>query len=175
MAWIIKDSAHEQIERRDEPYLTEAMMTELERDLMPRYATRQAALLPICHTVQHAHGWLPYQALEEVAEFIGISFGEVIDSVTFYEEFHLHPTGKHHIQLCRSISCELCGCRELSAKVQKKLGILPGETTDDGKFTLMELECIGACELAPAALIDEKLTGPVSWERLEARIDELSK
>lgn len=173
MAWIVKDRAHEQIERRPEPYLTDAMKQKLEKEVMGRYATRRAALLPVCHAVQHEVGWLPPQALEEVAEFLGLSFAEVYDAVTFYEEFHREPVGKYMIQICRSISCELCGCNELSKRVQKKLDILPGETTDDGKYTLMELECIGACEKAPAALIDRKLKGPLTWEQFENEIDSL--
>ena len=172
MAWIVKDSAGAQIERQPKPYLTEKMQQHLEETYIPRYATRQAALLPVCHEVQHAYGYLPYQALEEVAVFIGISFSEVLDTVTFYEEFHLKPKGKHLIQICRSISCELCGYKDLSKKVQEKLDIIPGETTDDGKFTLVELECLGACELAPAMLMDEDLHGPTTWSKLEKMIDE---
>jgi NADH-quinone oxidoreductase subunit E len=173
MAWIVQDRAHEQIERRAEPYLTEAMKQQLEREVIPKYEWRRAALLPVCHTVQHEHGWLPPQALEEIAEFLGISYADMLDTVSFYEEFHLEPSGRYAIQICRSISCELCGHREISKRAQRKLDVLPGETTDDGKFTLMEIECIGACEQAPAALVDEKLHGNLTWESLEALIDSL--
>ena len=175
MAWIVKDSAGTQIERQARPYLTDPMKQHMEEHLMPRYATRQAALLMVCHEVQHTYGYLPHQALEEIAAFIGISFSEVLDTVTFYEEFHLKPKGKHLIQICRSISCELCGYKDLSAKVQQKLDILPGETSDDGKFTLVELECLGACELAPAVLMDEELHGPTTWDKLERVIDDLAR
>lgn len=173
MAWIVKDSAHTKIPRRPEPYFSDKLRKKLEKDLMPRYAERQGALLPVCHEVQHVHGWLPTQALEEIAEFIGISTAEVLDTVTFYEEYHLRPPGRHLVQICRSISCELCGYRELSEKVQQKLGILPGETTEDGRVTLMELECLGACDLAPVGLVNEKLHEKITWEELEKTIDEL--
>lgn len=173
MAWIVKNSAGTRIERRPEPYLTEEIKRKYEAELIPRYATRKAALLPICTDIQHHEGYLPAQALEEVAAFLNISSAEVYDCVTFYEEYHLKPTGKYFIQICRSIGCELCGCKELSKKVQQKLNILPGETTDDGQFTLMELECLGACDLAPCALIDHKLKGPLTWDKLEKEIDAL--
>jgi len=173
MAWIVKDSANTQIERRPEAYLTDALKSKFEADLLPRYATKQAALLPVCHELQHQYGWLPAQALEEAGEFLGLSASEVIDTVTFYEEFRLKPLGKHVIMICRSISCELCGYKDLSKKVQDKLSILPGETTDDGRFTLMELECLGSCGTAPAALIDETLHETLTWEQLEAQIDGL--
>lgn len=173
MAWIVKDSAGAEIDRRPEAYLTDAHKKRYEAEILVRYPTRRAALLPICHDVQHEVGYLPAQALEEIGEFLGLSAAEVLDTVTFYEEFHLRPKGKYLIQICRSIACHLCGYKALSEKVQQKLGILPGETTEDGKYTLQELECLGACDLAPMALIDEKLHGPLTWEKLEKAIDEL--
>ena len=173
MAWIVKDSANQQIDRRPEPYLTDKTKKQLEAEIIPRYATRQAALLPVVHMVQHDNGWVPHQALEEVAEFIGISYAEVVDAVTFYEEFQLKPVGKYLVQVCRSISCELCGYRDLSARVQEKLGILPGETTEDGKFTLVELECLGSCDTAPVALINEHLHENLDWPALESLLDGL--
>ncbi len=174
MAWIVKDSARTQIDRRDEPYVTDAIRKHFEDEIFPRYATKQAALLPLMHEVQHTHDWIPHQAMEEAADFLGLSVAEVIDTVTFYEEFRLKPVGKYLIQICRSIGCELCGYKALSENVQKKLGILPGETTDDGKFTLVELECLGACGGAPAALINEDLHEDVTWEALDQLIDNLS-
>lgn len=174
MAWIVKDSASAKIERRPAPYLTDEMKQHLEAKYIPRYADRRGALLMVCHHVQHEYGYLPHQALEEIAAFIGISFSEVLDTVTFYEEYRLKPAGKYLIQICRSIGCELCGYHELSKAVQAKLDILPGETTDDGKFTLVELECLGACEKAPAMLMNEDLHGPMTWENLEKMIDELA-
>lgn len=173
MAWIVKDSAGAQIDRRPEAYLTDAHKKRFEKEYLVRYPTRQAALLPVCHEMQHEIGYLPAQVLEEIAEYLELSYAEVIDTVTFYEEFHLKPKGKYLIQICRSIACHLCGYRELSEKVQKKLDILPGETTEDGKYTLQELECLGACDFAPMALIDEKLHGHLDWEKLEKAIDEL--
>jgi NADH-quinone oxidoreductase subunit E len=174
MAWIIKDSANAQIDRRDTPYLTDAIKQHLETKYIPRYADRRGSLLMVCHHVQHEYGYLPYQALEEIATFIGIAFSEVLDTVSFYEEFRLKPAGKYLLQICRSIGCELCGQRDLSAKIQAHLDILPGETTDDGNFTLVELECLGACEKAPAMLINEDLMGPMTWDNLKTKLDELS-
>ncbi len=173
MAWIVKDSANTQIDRRTEPYWTPKLAKKFEEDILPRYATKQAALLPCVHEVQHTYGWVPHQALEEVADFLDLSFAEVIDAVTFYEEFKLEPVGKYLIQICRSISCELCGYKELSKKVQNKLNILPGETTDDGKFTLLELECLGSCGTAPAALINETLHEDLTWKQLEHELNNL--
>jgi NADH-quinone oxidoreductase E subunit len=173
MAWIVKESAKLKIERRPEPYVTAAMKEHFEKEILPRYATKQAALLPLMHEVQHEHGWIPAQAIEEAAEFLGLTPAEVYDSVTFYEEFRLKPAGKYVVQICRSISCELCGYHNVSQALQRKLGILPGETTDDGRFTLQELECLGACDLGPCALVNGRLHGPLTFEKLEAELERL--
>ena len=101
MAWIVKDSARMQIERRAEPYVTAAMKSHFEKEILPRYATKQAALLPLMHEIQHEHGWIPPQAIEEAGEFLGLSAAEVYDCVTFYEEFrhfehHVAPDDLRH-------------------------------------------------------------------------------
>jgi NADH-quinone oxidoreductase E subunit len=173
MAWITKNSAGQTIERRDEPYLTDAMKQKLTDDVLPRFVTKQAALLPALHEVQHHHGWIPPQALEEIGQFLELSAAEVLDTATFYDEYYLHPKGRHLVQICQSISCELCGQRELLERVQDKLGIEPGETTEDGRYTLVCLECIGACGGAPAALLNETLHENLTWEQLEAELDKL--
>lgn len=165
MAWITKNSAAMQIPRRGEPYLTAAMRDRLSRDILPRYEVKQGALLPVLHEVQHAYGWIPYQALEEVAGFLGIRPADAWDTASFYEEFWLQaratsdvpPRGEHVIAVCRSIACEVCDHAAVTDAVRKHLGIEVGETTEDGAFTLVELECLGLCEGAPAALVDEEM------------------
>lgn len=173
MAWIMKNSAAMAIDRRDEPYLTDRMKAELEADVLPRYPTRQAATLPVLHAVQHEHNYLPYQAVEEAAAFLGVSASEMLDTATFYEEYWLTPKGKYLIMVCQSISCELMNHGQLLEMIQDKLGIVPGETTDDGKFTLMTAECLGSCGAAPCALIDETLHENLTAENFDAQIGAL--
>ncbi len=171
MPWISKDSANTTIERRDEPYLTEAMIKTARETYLPRYETKQAATLPVLHMIQHTYGWIPHQAIEEVAEFLELTPGTVLDTASFYEEFWLKQKGKHTIAVCRSIACEVCDHAALTNRCREKLNIEIGETTDDGVFTLIELECLGACGGAPAALIDETLHETVTPEQLNALID----
>jgi NADH-quinone oxidoreductase subunit E len=174
MAWIVKDVANQQIERRSDPYLTGAMKDRARQRVLDRFPTRRAALLPVLHMVQHEHGWIAPQAIEEIAGFLELSAAEVYDTATFYEEFFLEaPRGDYLIQICQSISCELCGHETLQEKLQSKLDVFDGETTEDGRFTLMTVECIGACDGAPAILINGRLYERVTWERLEALLDEL--
>jgi NADH-quinone oxidoreductase subunit E len=173
MAWITENRRTETIERRAEPYLTDDMKIDLANKYFPRYPTKRAVLLPALHTIQHAYNWIPTQAMEEVAEFLGLTPAEVLDTATFYEEYWLRPKGKYLIQVCRSLSCEICGSNELTNHCKKKLGIDVGETTADGRFTLVELECLGSCGTAPAALVNEVLHETISVEQLDKVIDAL--
>jgi NADH-quinone oxidoreductase subunit E len=97
----------------------------------------------------------------------------VLDTATFYEEYWLKPKGKYLLQVCRSLACEICGSRDLTEHLMKKLNIEVGETTEDKKFTLVELECLGSCGTAPAVLINETLHETVSLEQLDEVINKL--
>ena len=173
MAWITKNSATEKISRRSEPYLTEAMKDRLEAKVLVRYPTRQAATLPVLHAVQHEVGWLPAQALEEVADFLELDAAVVLDTATFYEEFWLEPKGKYVFWVCQSISRELMGESTITQCLKDKLGIEPGETTEDGRFTLMKVECLGSCGTAPCALVNEVLHENLTTDNIDQIIAEL--
>lgn len=165
MAWIPKPSATTKIERRDEPYLTQAMQDELSQRYLPRYENTLAALLPALHMIQHEYHWIPPQAMEEIASFLELSPADVMDTATFYEEYALAPRGRHVVGVCRSIACEFCGQPQVTQAIKDALGIDVGETTDDDRVCLVELECLGSCGTAPVALIDEELHEQLTPER----------
>ncbi len=173
MGWIAKQRGTMEIDRRPEPYLTSDMRDHLEREILPRYETRRGALLSTLHEVQHAHGWVPAQAMEEVADFLKLNPADVLDTASFYEEFWLEPKGEHVIAVCQSMACEVCDHKKIVDACRDKLGIEPGETTPDGKFTLIELECLGACGGAPAVLIDETLHESATADQIVSAIDPL--
>lgn len=173
MAWITKQSATAAIEKRGEPYLTAAMRDDLTKRVLPRYEKSLGALLPALHMIQHEYGWVPHQAMLEIAAFLKIAASEVIDTATFYEEYALRPRGKYVVQVCRSIACECCGHEKVTQAVKDALGIDVGETTDDGMFTLIELECLGSCDTAPVALINEHLHERLTPERMTALLAEV--
>jgi NADH-quinone oxidoreductase subunit E len=172
MAWIAEDRRQELV-KKGEPLLTEEMKTHLREKYFPRYPTKRAVLLPALHYVQHQYNWLPTQALQEIAEFLELAPAEVLDTASFYEEYWLKPKGKYLLQVCRSLSCEICGSRKLTDHLMNKLGIDVGETTSDGHFTLVELECLGACGTAPVALVNEALYEELTVEKLQNIIDAL--
>jgi NADH-quinone oxidoreductase E subunit len=173
MAWIVENRGSQVVEKRQTPYLTDDMKIDLANTYFPRYPNRRAVLLPALHAVQHAHGWIPTQAMEEVADFLGLHPAEVMDTATFYEEYWLKPKGKYLIAVCRSLACELCGSSDVTGRLKKKLGIELGETTADGKFTLVEYECLGSCGTAPAALCNDVLHENVTPESLDRLLDTL--
>jgi NADH-quinone oxidoreductase subunit E len=175
MAWITKPSGQMQIERRAEPYLTAAMREDLTKRIIPRYETKLACTMPALHMIQHEYGWVPAQAMQEIAEFLGLKASDVLDTASFYEEYWLKPKGRHLISVCRSIACEFCGQPEITQAVKDKLGIDVGETTDDGEFTLIELECLGSCGTAPAILIDETLHENVTPQRVAELINQAAR
>lgn len=172
MAWIAKQSGTMAVERRAAPYLTESMRSELTERYLPRFEKKQGALLPALHMIQHHYTWIPAQAMEEIGEFLGLAPAEVIDCASFYEEFHLKPRGEHMIAVCRSIACEFCDHKAITDVCRERLGIEVGETTPDGKFSLVELECLGSCGTAPVALIDEDLHERLTPETIGKAIDE---
>jgi NADH-quinone oxidoreductase subunit E len=173
MAWITENRRTSTVERRAEPYLTDEMKRHLAERYFPRYPTKRAVLLPALHHVQHTYNWIPSQAMEEIAAFLELAPAEVMDTATFYEEYWLKPKGKYLVQVCRSLSCEICNSCDLTKRMEQKLGVEVGETSADGRFTLVELECLGACGTAPVALVNEALYEKLTPETLEQVIDSL--
>jgi len=173
MAWITENRRTAVIEKRKEPYLTDEIKHELSSKYFPRYPTKRAVLLPALHAIQHAYNWIPTQAMEEIAAFLEMSPAEVMDTATFYEEYWLKPKGQYLLQVCRSLSCEICGSRQITEHLQEKLGLELGETTADGRFTLVELECLGSCGTAPAVLCNEVLYEDVTVQTIDELIEKL--
>lgn len=140
--------------------LGEAARLEIRR-LAGLYEHRQSALLPALFVAQQEAGYLTPDALAAVAETLDLPLGEVTSVASFYSLFYMEPVGRHVVQVCTNLSCMLNGCQEVVRRLQDLLGIVPGQTTPDGQFTLRAVECLGACDEAPAALVDED-----RWARL---------
>ena len=125
--------------------------------LLTRYPTKQAALLPTLWLAQKEFGWISREAVDYVATLLSLSPAFVWGVVTFYTMYNRAPVGKHLIQFCTSISCHLNGAGEVYAACRKKLGDLkPGGTTPDGRYTVVEVECLALCDKAPAVQVGER-------------------
>ncbi len=175
MSWKTKPSGTMKVPTRTEPYCTSAMLAKWEAEVIPRYATRHGALMPILHDVQHAYRHVPYQAMVEIARFLKIAPSAVLDTVSFYEEYTTEPVGKCVIGVCQTFACECCGHKAILDRVRERLGIEPHETTADGKFTLLAMECLGSCDTAPVALFNDVLHENLTPERVDQLIDAAAK
>lgn len=143
--------------------------------LLKRYPTRQAALLPVLWMAQETWGWISKEAAEEVARVLDLPPSHVDGVLTFYTMFNLKPVGKHLLQVCTSISCHLAGAEGLVEHCGKRLGIGVEETTKDGKFTLVEVECIAGCDRAPSMMVNDKYYEPMDAKSLDALLDRLAR
>lgn len=122
--------------------------------IMNKYQGAQSSLLPALYVVQKEHGWLSPEALKEVGEILNMPKAEVKGVSTFYAMFRHRPIGRHLIQLCTNVACMIMGSESLLNILKEKYGIEPNGTTGDGRFSLVVMECIGACGTAPAMLVD---------------------
>ncbi len=156
MAWKAVDRIQPVVDPDAAPLLSESLKEKI-RSFFPRYETKRAVLLPALHIVQHQFGHVSYPVMKEVAELLEIHPSDVMDVVSFYTHFSSHPKGTKTIVVCRSLSCELLGGRELLDTLKEELGVEDHGTTADGKYTLMTEECLAACDHAPCMLINERM------------------
>jgi formate dehydrogenase subunit gamma len=138
-----------------------------------RYGNKPDALLEILHDVQHELGHVPENSLPAIANALNISRAEVYGVATFYHDFHLKPTGKHVLKLCRAEACQSMGGRGLQAAVEKFLKIKVGETTADGLITLEATYCLGLCASSPSMLVNDRPVARVNSEKAKAIIEGL--
>jgi NADH-quinone oxidoreductase subunit E len=142
--------------------------------LRSRYPTEEALLLPALHLAQrHCGGWLPEEAIEAVAELLHLPAARVAGVVSFYDMFHEHPVGRHRIRLCTNLSCQLRGAEELLQQLHDQLCVGEGDVTPDGRGTFVQFECLGSCDTAPMAMIDDDYHENLTPARLRRIVEEL--
>jgi len=139
--------------------------------IIEKHKNTKGALIPILHEAQELYGYLPEEVQKVVAEKLGIPLTEVYGVVTFYTQFSLEPKGKYKVQICMGTACYVKGAEAIVDKLKEKLGINPGECTNDGKFSLDICRCLGACGLAPAMMINDKVHGSLTPELISGIID----
>jgi NADH-quinone oxidoreductase E subunit len=142
--------------------------------ILARYPTKQAALLPVLWVAQETWGWISREASEEVARILELSPAHVSGVLTFYTMYNLRPVGRHLLQFCTSISCHIAGAGRLLDHCRSRLGIDLGQTTGDGRFTMVEVECIAGCDRAPSMMINDTYHEPMDEARLDALLGQLT-
>lgn len=142
----------------------------------PAEKKRSAVVAALRLVQEHNKGFLTEALMNEVASYLDMPPIEVYEIATFYDMFELSPIGQHKISVCTNVSCTLRGADEVVDRLQQRLGIKLGETTQDGRFTLREVECLAACVNAPVCMVDDKrYVEELNIDKVDAMIDDLSK
>jgi NADH-quinone oxidoreductase subunit E len=146
--------------------LTPEERQEIETELN-RYPTKQAVTIDALLVVQKHRGWVSDESLKDLAEFLGMTVEDLDGVATFYNLIFRKPVGRHVVMVCDSVSCWILGYEKIRQQLTKDLGVELGQTTSDGRFTLLPIVCLGTCDHAPAMMVDRDLYRDLSPEKLQ--------
>jgi NADH-quinone oxidoreductase subunit E len=139
--------------------------------LRPRYPNAKSLTIPLLHLCQEQEGWCSPEVIDFVAKELAVTGAHVQGVVTFYTMFLKEKPGKRVLWVCRTLSCELCGAKELQEHIEQRLGIHAGQTTADGEFTLLKAECLAACGQGPMIQLDDDFYENLTNESVDRVID----
>jgi len=134
---------------------------------------KRSALIPLLFVIQRERGWVDNAGVNFLAKFLDLEVTDVWETATFYSMFNLRPVGRHHIQICKTLSCKIMGEPEITEHICSRLGIHAGETTADGKFTVSLVECLGSCGTAPMMQIGFDYYEDLTTEKCDEILDKL--
>jgi len=143
------------------------------RELVALYPHARSALIPLCHLAQEQDGWLRPEAMEEIAQLLGITPAEVRGTASFYDMLHTEPVGRYLVSICTNIACLLDGAQELLEHAERALGIRAGGTTADGAITLEEAECLADCDRTPCVTVNHRYVGGLRPDDFDRLVDDL--
>lgn len=145
----------------------------LAKEIITHYPRPKSALIPLLHLAQEQDGYVAEDAMEHLAELVGVTPAEVLGTCSFYEMFLRHPIGKYKINICTNLSCQLLGGEELLHHAEETLGIRSGGTTEDGLFTIEDVECIAACTEAPCLSVNYRYENRVTLDGFDGLVQDL--
>ena len=145
---------------------------ELEK-ILHVYKQDKDNLIQILNEVQEHYGYIPKHAQQSISDYLKIPMAEIYGVITFYSRFTLKPKGKYHIAVCLGTACYVKGSQKIMDRLEEKLGIKAGETSEDGKFSIEATRCVGACGLAPVFTVNGEVYGKATVQKLDQVIDEL--
>ena len=137
-----------------------------------KYRDDRSALIQVLLDVQHEYNWLPEAALRRISERLGIAFSEVYRVASFYKALSLSPRGRHQVRVCLGTACHVRGAPRILEKVEQALSIKAGDTTQDMKFTLERVNCLGCCALGPVMVVDGEAHGKLALAKVEKVLNE---
>ncbi len=144
-------------------------------DILSRYPVKRSALLPLLNLAQREEGYVSEAAMRDIAKVLELTPPQVFETVTFYTMFNLKPIGTFHLQVCKSLMCALVGSDTVVGWIKNKIGIAPGQTTEDKKFTLSVVECLGSCGTGPMMQVNDDYYEQLTEEKLGQVLDDLAK
>ena len=136
-------------------------------EILSKYKGQDDVLISALQEVQAEFGWIPPEAMSRIADALRVSVGEVYGVLTFYEQFYLTPRGRHTVRACRGTACYVRGARSVLRAIEQTLGITEGGTTDDLKFSLETVACLGACAMGPVMVVDRTYFGKMDPSKVE--------
>lgn len=144
-------------------------------ELCNKYQSQKDNLIQMLNEVQEHYGYVPMSAQKELSDFLKVPMAEIYGVVTFYSRFSLKPKGKYNIAVCLGTACYVKGSQKIMDRLKERLKIEAGETTKDGKFSIEETRCVGACGLAPVFTVNGEVYGKATVQKLDQVIEELNK
>ena len=143
------------------------------KELFSKYTAEKDNLIQILNEIQEHYGYIPEDAQKELSEFLKMPMAEIYGVITFYSRFSLKPKGKYNISVCLGTACFVKGSQKIMDRLLERLQIEPGETTPDGKFSIEETRCVGACGLAPVFTVNGEVYGKATVQKLDQVLDTL--
>jgi len=134
--------------------------------ILQSHPRRRESLIPVLQEVQGLLGYLPEEAVKEIANFLGISFSDIYGVASFYAQFRFIRQGEHSIKVCQGTACHVRGGKRIMGEVIQQIGIEPNQTTPDYKYSLEKVACFGACALAPVMVVDKSVYGRMTTPRV---------
>ena len=143
--------------------------------IMKNHSWKETALISILHEIENLYNYLPAWALKYISEKLNTPLIQVYGVASYYDAFHLKPRGNHHIRVCKGTACYLRGATQIFEELERELGIKEGETTQDKKFSLQSVHCVGACALAPVVVIGELYFDKTSTTKLRSILKKVQR
>lgn len=143
-------------------------------EIKKHYPTAQAVVMPALWLAQEQYGWISVEIMKYIAELLNIPAEKILGIVKFYTMYNSKPIGKNHLQVCTNVSCMLNGSYDILDYISEKLNIKPGETTQDGNFTLTEVECLGSCGTAPMMQLNNYYEENLTKEKIDGLLTKIS-
>lgn len=156
--------------------MTEAMSVAAKtKQIVKKHGSDKSAMIAVLQDIQDTFNYIPKEALKTAAKAMKVPLSRVYEAATFYAAFSLKPRGKHVVKVCMGTACHVRGAAMLEDKLERTLGIKPGDTTADGKFSLETVNCVGACALGPVVIIDTEYHGQMTMKKIDKAIEQINK